>query len=122
MLNLTIELLVYSAKNNSLYLLSTSEDELSFPAIDISNLNPVKLMDRGKEFFIQELFAKHVHLDYRWVNLKLIDYDVASDGTDISTRIFYSCMIPFDTSLRDCFWINADNLFKTSAILKKILL
>jgi hypothetical protein len=120
MLNVSIELLVYSVKNNAFYLLSTAENELILPYLDVSKIDPNKLMDRNKEFFIEELLSKHVYLDHRWLNIKLIDYEIVSDGQNIMTKIFYGCMVPFDTKIYKSFWINSDILLKTSSILKKL--
>lgn len=120
MLNVSLELLIHSVKNGSFYLLSTDENQLMLPYLDVSKIDPEKLMDRNKEFFIGQLVADYVHMDPRWLNIRFVDYEILSDGHNIVTKIFYGCLIPIDTKIHKSFWINSDNLLRTSSILKKL--
>ena len=116
-----IELIVYTIKDNSTFLLSKSEEILRFPSIDLDLVDPVKFMDRGKEFFLEELFVDNIGIDYRWANPKLLDCEIQMNISSIVTRIFYSCFIPSNTLIKDCYWIKADNMITSSEILKRML-
>jgi len=117
-----IEFILYSNNEENFCLLSTDSDSLVLPNITFHNIDPVKLMDRTKEFFIEQTFSKYVSLDYKWANLRLLDCDIQSDGENIYTHIFYGCFVPRHSITKDAFWIVSNDLLKTSKIIKKILI
>ena len=117
-----IELILYTVSEDNFCILSSNQDSLILPKIEIDKIDSVKLMDRKKEFFIEKLFCEYVSIDYKWANLKLLDCDIQSDGENIYTHIFYGCFIPKYNITSNGFWIISNDLLKTSEIIKKALL
>jgi hypothetical protein len=116
-----INLLAHSCKNQSIYLLSVSPDSIKFPSINLDTLKPTK--DISVKKIIEKLYSQHIVLDYNWAQPKLLDIDMfLSEEELLQTHIFYSCYIPYDTTIKDSSWVIADDLIPYSNILKKALL
>jgi hypothetical protein len=117
-----INLLAHSYQKDSIYLLSTSLDNIKIPFINLDNIDQNDT-DISIDRLVQDLYNKHINLDYNWAQPRLLDIDMfRSDENIVQTHIYYACYIPYTTTLNNASWLLGDEILPYSKILRKALL
>lgn len=100
---------IYTANltNDSISLVSTKEEALALPQIDISSLNPKK-NNINLQSITKFIFEKYVNLNFDWTQPKLIDIDLMyqEDLNLSTTAIYYGIYVPDNVILNNSYWLD----------------
>lgn len=117
--------IVYTANlnSNNVNIVSSQENNLVLPHLDLSSLNPKK-QDISLNNLIRVLFEKSVNLNFSWTKPKFLNVELIHDeeSNTIITGIYYAIYIPENTQLiNNSYWIDIKPYVPYYEILRKLV-
>lgn len=114
--------LIYTISNNTIKMVSSNEDSMMLPQIDISTLNSKKHHIELNNI-VKVIFEKSVRLNFTWTKPKLINIELINEeeNNTVTTTIYYGIYVPDNTLLINSFWIDIQPYIGHYETLRKLV-
>lgn len=114
--------IIYSSdiSNNKIYIVSDSEEGLSFPQINLSTIN-FDLEEIGIEWLMKKLYNKYINIDPNWLDSRLVHIELKKLDNRITTIIYYGVCVPLEIPLKNGNWIDVSEFIPVYETLRKLI-